>query len=191
MSTPASVFDTIRQRRSVFPAMYSDTPITTDEIETLLEAARWAPTHRKTQPWRFVVMHSLESRQQLSDYMGDRYLAIAGANVVPRKEKKIRQKPLQAGAVLAIVMQRDASGSVPEWEEIAATSMAIQNMWLLAHTMGIGAYWSTPETITDGAQDFLRLQTGQCCLGLFYMGRWSSVDLPSERMAVEEFVEWR
>ena len=27
-------------------------------------------------------------------------------------------------------MKRDLKESVPEWEEIAATAMAVQNMWL-------------------------------------------------------------
>jgi len=41
------ILEIIRNRRSIFPAQYNDTPITREAIETILEAANWAPTHRK------------------------------------------------------------------------------------------------------------------------------------------------
>ncbi len=49
------VFDLIKNRRSVFPAQYNDKPIERETIEKILEAANWAPTHKKTEPWRFKV----------------------------------------------------------------------------------------------------------------------------------------
>ena len=45
----------IRNRRSVFPDQYNDRPIARETLERLLEAANWAPTHKKTEPWRFRV----------------------------------------------------------------------------------------------------------------------------------------
>ncbi|MDX1326244.1 MAG: nitroreductase family protein, partial [Arenibacter sp.] len=49
------IFDVIKERRSVFPAQYNGTPIAKEDIEKVLEAANCAPTHRKTEPWRFKV----------------------------------------------------------------------------------------------------------------------------------------
>jgi len=34
----------------------ADNPVSDIELETLLEAANWAPTHQKTEPWRYVVV---------------------------------------------------------------------------------------------------------------------------------------
>lgn len=68
-------------------------------------------------------------------------------------------------------MQRDVDECVPEWEEIAATAMAVQNMWLCCTELGIGGYWSSPALI-DHMGPFLKLNEGERCLGFFYMGKF-------------------
>lgn len=60
-----SALDLIKRRRSVFPKQYSDTPVDRKVLEEMLEAARWAPTHNITEPWKFVVFSSVESRTEL------------------------------------------------------------------------------------------------------------------------------
>ena len=188
---PMNVREVIKSRRSVFPNIYTDAPVSRKEVEDLLEASRWAPTHRKTEPWRYIVFHTPESRAALADYLGDRYVATAGENYLERKEKKTRKKPIQSQVVIAICMYRDPAESVPEWEELAATAMSVQNMWLTAHSLGLGAYWSSPKTITYGAEDFLDLEKDERCLGLLYVGRRPDVDLPTQRKPVTEIARWR
>ena len=48
--------EVIAQRRMVTPGAMSDRPVPRDVLEQLLEAANWAPSHRRTEPWRFVVV---------------------------------------------------------------------------------------------------------------------------------------
>lgn len=45
----------IRSRRSIYPTMYSDVEVDDSNINEILENANWAPTHRITEPWRFLV----------------------------------------------------------------------------------------------------------------------------------------
>ena len=46
----------IRGRRSMFIAQFKENdPIDDSIIEEMLENASWAPTHKLTQPWRFIV----------------------------------------------------------------------------------------------------------------------------------------
>ena len=61
------------------------------------------------------------------------------------KKNKILQKCIQSNCIIAIFMTRDVTESVPEWEEIAATAMAVQNMWLTCVENNIGCYWSSPK----------------------------------------------
>ena len=68
-------------------------------------------------------------------------------------------------------MQRDPKESIPEWEEIASTAMAVQNMWLMAHEMKIGAYWGFPG-IVKHIGEFLKIASGERCLGFFYLGKY-------------------
>lgn len=54
-STDHDVLDLIRQRWS--PRAYDAVrPVSTDVLMQLFEAARWAPSSRNEQPWRFVVI---------------------------------------------------------------------------------------------------------------------------------------
>ena len=161
------IFDLIKKRRSIFPVQYNETPIAKDTILKVLEAANWAPTHKKTEPWRFKVLQG-EVKEKLGLFLSLKYLE---NDLSPKefKARKLIENPKRAGAVIAICMQRDAKKSLPEWEEIAAVSMAVQNMWLCCTELGIGAYWSSPGLIKY-MDEFFELAIGEVCLGFFYMG---------------------
>lgn len=187
--TPAQATELIRRRRSIFPDSYSDRPISREIILEVLENANWAPTHRLTEPWRFRVFIG-ESRQRLSDYMADWYQRHTPSGQFSEKKlDKTRRNPLRAACVIAICMQRDPAGRVPEWEELAAVACAVQNMWLTCTAYGIGSYWSTPKSILD-ATELLELREEERCLGLFYMGYHTFPDLPGKRGPIAEKVTW-
>jgi nitroreductase len=187
--TPEQVNQLIRQRRAVYPRSYSDLPIPREVVEEILENANWAPTHRLTQPWRFKVFMG-DSRQALSQYLGDYYKENTPDNKFSDiKYSKTVGKPLKAACVIAICMQADPSGSVPEEEEIAAVAMAVQNMWLSCSAHGIGAYWSSPAAAYN-ADIFLGLAPGERCLGFFYMGYHEGELPPGRRGPISEKVSW-
>lgn len=182
-----TILEIIKNRRSVFPVQYNDQPIAKETIEKLLEAANWAPTHKKTEPWRFKVIQG-ETLAELGKAMARTYTEHT-EKPSSFKEKKLEENPKKAACVIAICMQRDPKESLPEWEEIAATAMAVQNMWLAASDLGIGAYWSSPGII-QYMDDFLQLKTGEKCLGFFYLGNYDE-QLPSGiRKPIEEKVTW-
>ena len=136
------ISEIIRNRRSVYPVQYNDSPITKEELTKILEAANWAPTHRRTEPWRFKVFHG-ESQLALGNFLSESYKTNA-EKFSERTYNKLKENMAKAGAVIAICMQRDPNESIPEWEEIASTAMAVQNMWLVASLLKIGSYWSSP-----------------------------------------------
>ncbi|MCB0704536.1 MAG: nitroreductase [Saprospiraceae bacterium] len=184
---PESLNNIIRTRRSIYPKQYSERPIEQAVLQEILENANWAPTHKKTEPWRFIVFEGA-NRQHLSDYLGNYYLANTPAEKQSEiKLKNIRIKPVQASIVIAICMQRDPEERLPEWEEVAAVASAVQNMWLSCTAYGIGAYWSSPSSIIK-AGEFLQLASGERCLGLFYMGYFDGQAPPVDRKPVGEKV---
>jgi nitroreductase len=179
----------IRKRRSVFPNMYAGTPIDKTAIETILENANWAPSHRLTEPWRFRVIKG-KGLERLSEFLSNFYkIHTADADFSEKKYEKTKRKPLQCACVIAICMFRDPGARVPEWEEIAAVACAVQNMWLTASALGIGAYWSSPSAI-HMASDFLELEDGEKCLGFFYMGNYEGPEVPGKRGSVEAKIKW-
>lgn len=181
------IFDLIEKRRSVFPVQYNNRPIARETIEKILGAANWAPTHKKTEPWRFKVLLG-ESKEKLGLFLSYKYMDVE-KKPKQMKVKKLMDNPKRAGAVIAICMQRDPRESLPEWEEVAATAMAVQNMWLCCTEMGIGCYWSSPGLIRY-MDEFFELKVGERCLGFFYMGYYDEAIPPSGRLPIEDKVVW-
>ena len=182
------IFEHIRKRRSVYPHQFNTQKIEDEVIQELLEMANWAPTHKKTEPWRFRVL-SGDSKQKAGSFFKDVYLKTTEQ---PKKfkAKKIKLKFEQSSHVIAICMQRDASENIPEWEEVAATSMAVQNMWLASRSLGVGMYWSSP-TFKDHLGDFIDLEDGEKCLGFLYMGKFDEdVEELKRQSPIQKKTHW-
>ena len=179
----------ISERRSIFPKMYNGNPISDELIWEILESANWAPNHKKTEPWRFKVLKN-KALERLSKYCADHYeLNTPAEKFSAMKMKKKAENPLKSACVIAICMQRDPAESLPEWEEIAAVSCAVQNMWLHCTAAGIGSYWSSPKAALE-ADEFLGLKQGESCLGFFYMGYFDVKNTEGKRGSIQEKVEW-
>lgn len=179
---------TIEQRRAVYPVQYNNEPISREEITKILEAANWAPTHKRTEPWRFKVFHG-DSQKKLAEFLSEAYKA-SDTNFSERKYKKYKENPVKAACVIAICFQRDPNENIPEWEEIAATSMAVQNMWLRAHELGIGAYWGSPA-VSNEIHKLIEMPESEKCLGFFYLGKFDE-ELPegTRQTSIEAKTIW-
>ena len=60
MPSAGQTFNLIKNRRTVTPKDYlSGGSISDEDLGTILEAANWAPTHNKTQPWRYVMLSGM------------------------------------------------------------------------------------------------------------------------------------
>ncbi len=177
----------INYRRSIFPASYTNREITKDTLIDLLACANAAPTHKLTQPWRFTVFQGT-GLQRLADQLAERYRENTPPDqFLQKKYDTTREKVLQSAAVIAINIRY--SGDVPEWEELAATACAVQNLWLAASAAGIGGYWSSPGSIKQ-LGDFLKLSPQEACLGFFYMGYHEEPLREAKREPVLEKIRW-
>lgn len=167
----------IKSRRSVFPVEFSDEIVPPEALKRIVESAAYAPNHGKTEPWRFAIFHE-EEKEKLANELDRLYKKITPAEQFnEEKMVKTRIKLRQASFVITIVVNE--SGRVPAWEEVCATAMAVQNMWLTATSLGYGGYWSSPGTIHH-LNEFLNLKENQKCIGLFYLGK------PSEPFQLRE-----
>jgi len=186
MESIEKMLEIIRSRRSVFPPQYeSEKPVPSDVLDLVLEAANWAPSHKKTEPWRFYVFTGV-GREKLGKFMADYYKEnTPEADFSQVVYNKMLQNPLKAPVVIAIVMHRDLSANLPEWEDIAATACAVQNMALACTAAGLGSFWSTPRPALH-AGPFLGLAENERCLGLFYIGYTAEAIPPVNRGSVSE-----
>ncbi|MDQ1855364.1 nitroreductase [Chryseobacterium sp. WLY505] len=167
MNNASILKEIIEQRRSIFPKDYTDTEISQEVLEEIVNSATFAPNHKRTKPWRFKIFKG-EEKAQLASEMQAIYKTVTPEQLfLEKKYADIGFKINKANVVVSIIV--NFSGMVPEWEEIAATSMAVQNMYLTCTANNIGCYWSSPK-IVDELKESLTIEENQKCLGLFYMG---------------------
>lgn len=185
----AEIHKLIHNRRAIYPQQYIEKEIPDQVIWDVLENANWAPTHKLTEPWRFKVMKG-EALKKFGIFMAEKYRSLNNLESFSvAKYEKLKMNPQKSGAVIAICMQRDEKGRVPEWEEIASVAMSVQNMWLTCSAYGIGAYWSTPDLL-EYFGEYEPLAPGERCIGLFYMGYASFPDARPPRKPIAEKVKW-
>ena len=158
----------------------------------ILENANFAPTHKLTEPWRFRIIAG-DKRAALGEILSNWYKEnTKEADFSEMKYNKMKTRAGKSSHVVAICMQRDAKERVPEWEELAATSMAVQNIWLSAWDLGVGMYWGSIKAIhSEAIQQFLALGEGETCLGFLYMGmRPEGLELKAVRTTIAEKIKW-
>jgi len=182
--------DIIQNRRSIYPSQFNDKPIKKSLINKLLENANMAPTHKLTQPWRFRVLQN-KAKEDLGDFLSKNYISSTNSKTYSKfKNNKIIEKCFRSSTIIVICMQRDPNNTVPEWEEIASTSMAVQNIWLTCAANNIGCYWSSHKSI-ENINNLLVLNKGERCLGFMYLGHYNLKEKISfNRDSINKKVKW-
>jgi len=146
------ITDLIKGRRSV--RKYQDRPVPREQIERVLEAARWAPSPHGHQPWRFVVLTRAEAKLRLADAMGDewrRQLAMDGqdATTIELRRAKSHERILRAPAIVIPCLYLAELDKYPDADRDAAETImaiqslgcAVQNMLLMAYSLGLDGGW--------------------------------------------------
>ena len=181
------VLNAIHYRRTVNQNSFTDQDISKDDIVTILEAANAAPTHKRTQPWRYVIYRN-EGLKTLGAELSRIYKNITpGEKYSEVTEVNMGKKATDATVAIAIIV--NYSYELPEWEELAAVACSVQNLWLAAHSLGIGGYWASPGLINHMG-DFLSLQENQKCIGIFYLGYHNSEAREPARSPIEDKIRW-
>lgn len=178
----------IKGRRSIFPASFLDKEISKATIQSILESANFAPTHKLTQPWRFVVITG-DAKIRLGLTLANLYKeGTLPDQFLQKKFDSFTDKIAKASCIIAINIQFHPD-KLPAWEEIAATACAVQNMALTAQSLNVGTYWSSP-TLIEKLDSFLGLSENEKCYGLFYMGYHNEGFKAANRTPIAEKVKW-
>lgn len=178
----------IKRRRSIFPISYTEQEVPVEVIKQILESANYAPTHKLTEPWRFIVFRN-EGKIKLGQELARLYKETMPAEkFLQKKYDSIIEKAEQASCIITLNVKLNGD-KVPEWEELAALACAVQNMSLTAEALKVGAYWSSPGMIAD-LKEYLNLGETEKCYGLFYMGYHNEVPRDAKRTPIEEKIKW-
>lgn len=129
------IFEAIHTRRSI--RQFQDKPVPNLLVKKILAAAMMAPSARNGQPWQFLVIN-------------DRDLLATIPRFHPHAE-------MVANAPLAILVCGDLSleGSPGYW--VIDCALAIQNLLLAAHAVGLGAVCTGVHPREERVDGFRRL----------------------------------
>lgn len=182
----------IHERRSIFPKDYSTEKIPDQIVDQIVENARWAPTHKLTEPWRFLVFTG-EGIKTLAALQADIYKKVteADGSFKEGNYKKLLSKPLLSSHIIVVIMKRDEKKSVPEIEEVGAVFCAVQNMYLTATAYGIGSYLSTGGiTYFEEAKKLFGLEKDDRIVGFFHLGFPKRIYPPGFRKPISDISRW-
>lgn len=155
-----------------------------EQIEQLLELAHWAPTHGRTEPWQFFVF----SGEALQGF-GKDHGALYTTHTDPEKQNPETPAKLSAATekvshLVVAAMKRGSNPKIPQVEEVAAVSAAVQNVLLGAEALGLAAIWNTGGMSHNPAmKQMLGLGDEDIVLGLIYIGYTDEVKREGKRHA--------
>jgi nitroreductase len=172
---PDAVARLIRSRRTVH--LFEPEPVPEAVVLRALDLARWAPNHRLTEPWRFVLLGP-ETARAVADLNAALVAEQRGAEAGEAKRARWRAIP-----GWLVVTCRRSEDPVREREDYAACCCAVQNLQLYLWSEGVGVKWTTgPVTRTARFYDLLGLDAGrERVVGLLWYGLPAAVPEVSRR----------
>ena len=157
----------IRTRRT--HKAFEPEPIPREQLDELLELARWAPNHHLTAPWRFRVIgpRSLDALKQAAG---------------PESAAKLDRCPTLVVASCAL-----AGDPLTEEEDLHATAVASYIVLLAAHARGLAGYWRTPEVLrSEAGRRAVGLPDDELFVALLHIGRPKQEQRPPDRPPAAE-----
>ncbi|MBS7641062.1 MAG: nitroreductase family protein [Candidatus Bathyarchaeia archaeon] len=168
------VFETIRSRRSI--RAFTGEDVSDEQIEKILEAARWAPSAGNLQPWEFIIIRRPEIKREV---------ARAALN-----QTFIEEAPV----VIVVCANEIRSGSVYGSRGmnlycIQDTAAAIENMLLAACALGLGACWVGAFN-EEEVRRILKIPKGVRPVAIIPIGHPAEKPAPPRRRTLKEIMHY-
>ena len=151
----------IRERRAI--RRYRPDRVPDEMLASLLECAMWAPSAHNRQPWRFAVVTAADDKERLAQAMGDRLRRDRRGDgdehaQIEADVARSRARIIGAPVLLIVCLTMEEMDVYPDGRRAAAertmavqsVAMAAQNLWLSAHSLGLGACWLCAPLFVPG-----------------------------------------
>ncbi len=196
----------IQDRRSIRD--YTDEPVSDQDLDMILEAARQAPSGENAQPWRFIIVKDVETRKRLGALAGGGSGRRFTAEFVTKKMQE-RFSSLRDEAKKRAVFEKLTSGQVSTflsdapvnivvcgkkdvWDLPYDTSAAIENMLLMVTALGLGACWVIAPCIDirdeERVKALLGMPEGFKVISIVSVGHPTRPHRPRPRIPIEDLV---
>jgi len=196
----------IQDRRSI--RQYTAQPVSDQDLDMILEAARQAPSGENAQPWRFIIVKDPETRHRLAALAGGGSGRRFTAEFVTKKmqerfsglqdeaKKRAAFEKLTSGRVSAFLADAPVNivvcGKKDVWDMPYDTSAAIENMLLMVTALGLGACWVIAPCIDirdeERVKALLGMPEGFKAVSIISVGHPTRPHRPRPRLPIEELV---
>ena len=192
-NTAREILGVIQKRRSV--RVYKTGKVTDEQLQAILEAARWAPSGANTQPWELVVTRDRKKMKRIREIYDNEWRQ-------RKREDPVHYKGLKkdyVGDVSVIVlvcgdprtkMVYLTTRQQADREKLfqASIANAVQQMMLTAASMNLGTVWvSVREEVEPELRDLFRVPEPLRLLWVVPIGHARSWPKAKPRRNISDF----
>ncbi|MFH0777392.1 MAG: nitroreductase family protein [Candidatus Eisenbacteria bacterium] len=186
------VLKNIKERRSI--RRFETKDIEEGVIETLIQAASWAPSPNNSQPWRFVVVRDTTTQKQialallkkLAPYFESRGFPLQG---VRGYWTSVFSAPVHIFAFYDTTNVDEDFRDISLLHQMQAVSVACQNILLAANAMGLGSLWAgLTLTAENEIKQILKAPAEATLVTMLAVGYSRSTPLPPVRKSLPEIL---
>ncbi len=189
------VLQAIESRRSI--RKFKTDPLPHESIESVLDAARLAPSGKNNQPWRFVVVQK-DAREQMFSCLQAGLKASIEKGIPTGSAENTFRIMREAPVTIFIFNPKDDGPwyeqTIPERVfrivNTQSVGAAIQNMLLRAQEMGIGSLWIC-DTFSAYRELCSWLGRDSLLVAAVSLGYPAESPAARPRIPLDELVEWR
>lgn len=160
------------------------------QLENMIKAALRACDHKNLKPWKFLLIEG-EARAAFGELMAKVKSVSDEKELEPEFAAKLRNKPMRAPTIIAVVAKIQEHEKVPAIEQTLSAGAAAQMIMVAAHAQGLGAIWRSgsmmfrPEMLSG-----LGLDPSDQIVGFVYVGT-PKIAKPAPEPVIDDFlVRW-
>jgi nitroreductase len=143
------LLEIIKQRRST--RVFEDRPVLRGDIEKLLEAAVWAPSGSNSQSWLFTAILNSDIIDKINELLRRGFQTWTPDDDYPAKHNAKQSSRREEFHFCYHAPALIIASNAPNYENaMADCSLALENIFLLAESMGLGScYINSPHWLRD------------------------------------------
>ncbi|HEX6558051.1 MAG TPA: nitroreductase, partial [Longimicrobiales bacterium] len=169
---------------------FTDAPVDNDDIRALLDAAVLAPNHKMTQPWGFAVLGRLARKEYGRIKAEIRVSKDLDPKAAAQKRVRIEEE-IEAVPAVIVVTQKLEGDAHRKREDYAAVFMAIENMLLVATSMGLGSKVHTGDVMNAPAMRALvGAEENEQIVAIIHVGEPAEAMKAKPRTPASEKTRW-
>ena len=196
----------IQARRSI--REFTTDPVSDQELDMILEAARQAPSGENAQPWRFIIVKDEALRKQMGAIAGGgsgrrftaefvtKKMQERFSNLQDEAKKKAAFEKLTSGQVSAFMAEAPINivvcGKKDVWDMPYDTSAAIENILLMVTALGLGACWVIAPCFDIRDEERMKALLGipeeYKAVSVLSVGHQTREHRPRPRLPIQELV---